>query len=290
MKVWTKPAVREQDGTLTRYGAVPPKGAPIRVRSYLTGGGRRGNVSRDTITVLRRAIPFVSRVQNRWPAYGGVDGETVDAARIRGPLALRARDRAVTVEDYQQLAYRAAPGVARVKCLSAVGDDASGGVRVLVVPDATERDGRIRFEDLVPSEQILTQITEELDARRVIGTRLVVEPPFYQGITVVARLTARPRIDPDALREQALEALYGYFNPLRGGPDGTGWPFGRPVQVGEVFGVLQSLHGTDLVDTVLLFAADPITGDRGEPVQRIAVDPQALVFSYDHQVRVEAGS
>jgi hypothetical protein len=117
----------------------------------------------------------------------------------------------------------------------------------------------------------------------------MVEPPFYQGITVVARLTARPRTDPDSLRDLALEALYRYFNPLRGGPDDEGWPFGRPVQAGEVFGVLQSIRGTELVDDVLLFAADPITGDRGDPVQRIDVDPQSLVFSYDHQVRVSAG-
>lgn len=284
------PAVRERDGTLTNYGSVPPKAAPIRVRSYLTGGGRRGNVSRGAITTLRSTIPFVASVTNRWPAYGGVDGETVDAATVRGPLALRSRDRAVTVEDYEQLAYRAAPGVARVRCVPPVLDEDAGGVRVLVVPDAVDQAGRLRFEDLVPSEQILQQITADLENRRVVGTRVVVEPPFYQGITVVARLTARPRTDPDELREEALEALYRYFNPLQGGPDRDGWPFGRPVQAGEVFGVLQSIPGTELVDDVLLFAADPITGERGDPVQRIDVDLQALVFSYDHQVRVVQGS
>ncbi|WP_315098954.1 putative baseplate assembly protein, partial [uncultured Cellulomonas sp.] len=33
------PAVREPDGTLRAFGAVPPKGAPLRVPSYRTGGG-----------------------------------------------------------------------------------------------------------------------------------------------------------------------------------------------------------------------------------------------------------
>ena len=31
------PAVREPDGSLRGYGAVPPKGAPLRVPSYRTG-------------------------------------------------------------------------------------------------------------------------------------------------------------------------------------------------------------------------------------------------------------
>ena len=283
------PAVREPDGSLTHFGAVPPKAAPIRVPAYLSGGGRRGNVARGALSVMRTSIPFVSRVENRHPAQGGVDGETVDAAKIRGPLALRTRNRAVTAEDYEHLARRAAPGVARVRCVEAGAEAGPGGVRVLVVPDASDDDGRLRFEDLVPSAEILEQITSDLDERRVVGTRLMVEPPFYQGITVVAKITARPRTDPAQLRDHALGALYGYFNPLRGGPDATGWPFGRPVHAGEVFGVLQAVPGTELVDDVLLFAADPITGERSDPVQRIEVDPNALIFSFDHQVRVSTG-
>lgn len=284
------PAVREPDGSLRHFGAVPPKAAPVRVPKYLTGGGRRGNVARGALSVLRTSIPFVSRVENRAPAQGGVDGETVEAAKVRGPLALRTRNRAVTIEDYEALARRAAPGVARVRCVAAEGAESAGGVRLLVIPDASDEAGRLRFEDLVPSEQILSQITADLDARRVVGTRLVVEPPLYQGITVVARLKARPRTDPSQLRDDALVALYRYFNPLSGGPDGAGWPFGRPVHAGEVFGVLQAVPGTELVEDVLLFAADPITGERSDPVQRIEVDPNALVFSFDHQVRVSAGS
>ncbi len=283
------PAVREPDGSLTHFGAVPRKGSVVRVPEYQRGGGRRGNVSRGALSVLRTSIPFVDRCENRFPAQGGVDGENVEAAKVRGPLSLRTRNRAVTAEDYEQLARRAAPGVARVRCVEAQADGTAGGVRVLVVPDASAEGGRLRFEDLVPSEEILEAITTDLDRRRVIGTRLAVEPPFYQGITVVAKVTARPRVDPADLRDRALVALYEYFNPLTGGQDGVGWPFGRPVQAGEVFGVLQGVIGTELVDDVLLFAADPITGERSDPIQRLEVDKNALVFSFEHQVRVSAG-
>jgi len=283
------PAVREPDGTLRSYGAVPPNGAVLRVRSYRTGGGRKGNVARGAIRVLRTSIPFIGRVDNRRPGGGGVDGEDLEAAKIRGPMTLRTRDRAVTAEDYEQIGLEAAPEVARVRCARAGEGAEAGAVRVLVVPSAVEDEpGRLRFEQLVPSDETLARIAAYLDERRVIGARVVVEPPSYQGITVVARLRSRPRTAPDRLQAQALEALYRYFHPITGGPDGDGWPFGRPIHAGEVYAVLQRLHGTELVEEARLFPADPITGRRGEAVQRLEIDRHALVFSYNHQVLVEA--
>ncbi|MGW0031837.1 putative baseplate assembly protein [Streptomyces sp. NPDC003314] len=281
------PALREPDGTLRQCGAVPPKGARIRVARYRTGGGPAGNVARGAISVLLSSVPYVARVTNREAARGGVAGESVRDARLRAPEALRMQDRAVTAEDYEIISRQAAPSVRRVRCLPAA--DAPGAVRVLVVPDAVadEGDDRLRFEQLIPGEQVLSAITASLDERRLIGTRLVVEPPVYQGVTVVARLAAAPG-DADAVRTAALDALFRHLNPLTGGPDGTGWPFGRPVQYGEVFGVLQRATGDALVEEIRLFPADPVTGRRGAPADRIDVGPGALVFSYQHQVVVSA--
>ncbi|MPV48632.1 putative baseplate assembly protein [Pseudactinotalea sp. HY160] len=284
------PAVREADGSLRTYGDTPPKGAPMRVPSYRTGGGPRGNVAARTVVVMSDLIPLVSRVENRRAGFGGVAAETVDQAMIRGPITLRTRDRAVTAEDYEELARQAAPSIARVRCVVADGEDDRGGVRLLVVPAAVADDqGRLALEDLIPSERALARISSYLDERRPIGARLLVEPPFYQGVTVVARILARPRADSARLEAEAVRALNYYFDPLTGGPDATGWPFGRPVQAGEVYAVLQRLPGLDLIEDVKVFGADPLTGKRGEPTERIAIDQHGLVFSYQHQVRAMGG-
>ena len=281
------PAVRLADGALRRYGAVPPKGAHLRLREYRVGGGKQGNVAPRAVSVMKASIPFVSRVENRRPARGGVDGEDVENAKVRGPIRLRARGRAVTTEDYEQLSREAAPEVARVRAVAA-GDGAdAGSVRVLVVPWAVSDHGRLRFEQLVPTEDTLQRITDRLEEARVIGTRAIVEPPVYRGITVVAKLRARPRANPARLQEEALEALHEYFHPITGGPDGTGWPFGRPINVGEVFSVLQGLRGTEIVEDARLFGADPVSGQRGQQTPRLELEPHALAFSYEHQVLVE---
>lgn len=289
------PAIRQPDGTLRHYGAAPAKGAVIRVAAYAAGGGSRGNVARGVLQVHRDPVPFVSSVINRRPAAGGVDGESVHDAATRGPLALRTRDRAVTAEDYEHLAREAAPEAARVRCVPA---DREGAVRVLVVPavsavstvSTVSSMGELAFAALDPDPGMRVRIAQYLDERRCIGARVSVEPPYYQGITVVAQLRALRRATTDGLRTRAIEALNAYLDPIRGGPDGDGWPFGRPVQAGEIFAVLQRLHGVDLVEDVRLFRADPVTGERGNnPEQRVDLPPNGLAFSQGHQVRVTRG-
>ncbi|MGH3157370.1 MAG: putative baseplate assembly protein, partial [Streptosporangiaceae bacterium] len=150
------PAVREPCGSMRQYGAVPPAGASVRIRKYAIGGGGKGNVTTGTVRNLRSSVPFVATVENLHPAQGGVDGETLEEAKARGPLLLRSRGRAVTAEDYEAFARLVAPEVARVRCVPAGEDDVTAGaVRVLIVPAAASEDGRILFENLLPPAETL---------------------------------------------------------------------------------------------------------------------------------------
>lgn len=291
------PEVRHADGELRQYGAVPPLGSRLVMTAYRVGGGRRGNVARGVVRVLKSSVPYVTQVENRHPASGGVDGETMDNAKLRGPLELRASGRAVTADDFEVLARDVAPDAARVACLPATTTGAApagtaalpGAVRLLVVPRVVTDDlGRIAFDDLrTPPRELLRRISDHLDRRRLVGTRLVVEPPVYQGLTVVARVTAGPDVRADAVQDAALRALYAYLSPQDGGPDGKGWPFGRAVRAFDVSAVLARVPGLAEVDDLLLFPADPASGNRGAPVARVDVAPGALVYSYQHQVRVQ---
>ncbi len=282
------PAVRTADGGLRHYGAVPPAGAVLRLESYRTGGGRLGNVARGQVRVLKTSIPYVTRVENREAAIGGADAESLADAKARGPLLLRSRGRAVTVGDFEELARDAAPEAARVVCLPE--RDVANGVRLLVVPHVAGNDlGRIERADLDPPWQTLDRISTRLDECRLVGTRLLVQGAEYVWLTVVVRLSARPGFDPGALRADVLRALYRLYEPLRGGPDGTGWPFGRAVQAPEVHAALATIPGVDMSRdvTVALYPAEPDTGTRMAQVTRLELPATALVHSYDHQVRVD---
>jgi len=281
------PAIRDQGGGLLSHGAVPPIGATLRLDAYRTGGGQAGNVARGQVRVLKTSIPYVSRVENRSPAIGGAEAETLNDAKARGPLLLRSRGRAVTEEDFEELARDVAPDAARVRCVPEQGT--TSGVRVLVVPHvASDEVGRIERADLDPPWQILERISNSLDERRLVGTRLLVQPPDYLWLTAVVSLSSRPRFDPAEVRTEVLRALYLLYHPLLGGPDGTGWPFGRSVQAHEVHAALARIPGVDMSREVrvALYPAEADTGRRAAAVERMDLPDTGLIYSFDHQVRV----
>lgn len=282
------PVVRQQDGTMRHYGAVPPKDAMVRLRRYATGGGAVGNVGQKALQTLTSSIPFVARVENLAPATGGVDGETVEQAKSRAPMLMHTRGRAVTAEDFEVITREAAPELARVRCLTAQEAGLPAGtVKVLVVPGLPDEPGPARFASLKPRRSTLDAVARRLDERRLVGTTVLVEPPLYRGVTAVVRLRAVPGVKTDRVTDDALNALYGYLNPVTGGPDGTGWPFGRPVQSGDLYAVLQQVDGVGIVEEVRLFNANPVTGVRGEETDRVTLDRDSLIFSFEHQVLVE---
>lgn len=282
------PAIRQPDGTYDQYGWIPPRGTEFRMQSYATGGGRTGNVARHQISILRTTIPYISEVDNRHPAQGGVEGESLDEAKARGPIVLRTRARAVTAEDYELLSKEAAPEIARVKCLTAGEGPDAGSVKVLIVPAVLGNPANVEFEQFLLADELLEKVRDKLEATRLIGTRVLIEPPLYQGVTVVAKVLARPRFNTSRVEADCVQALFNFLNPLTGGPDGDGWPWGRPLQAGEVYSTLQAVRGVDLIDDVRIFGANPVTRERGPATQRLELEPSSLLFSFDHQVRCEA--
>jgi hypothetical protein len=153
---------------------------------------------------------------------------------------------------------------------------------------ASDDVGRIRREDLDPPAVTLERISTSLDSARLVGTRLLVQPPTYVWLTAVVSVSARPRFDPGEVRTEVLRALYHLYHPLLGGPDGTGWPFGRSVQSHEVHAALARIPGVDMARevNVRIFPAEADSGRRGAAVQRLDLPETALVYSYEHQVRV----
>lgn len=275
-----------------QYGAVPPRGAVLRMAAYRTGGGQRGNVQRGTLRVMKTAIPYAREVANHQQARGGADAESLDEAVIRVPGMLRTRNRAVTAEDFETLALQAAEGkIARALCPTDA-EPEPGLVRLLLVP-AANLAGIEQGEGIVPSafelnQELRRQVESYLGDRKLLGVQLRLEPPEYVGVSVQTEIALEPEYNnPDAQREILQElrvSLYRFLNPLTGGLDGTGWEFGRPVYPSDIVTLFQRLHYVRYLGVVQLFELRR-RGDRWErnlPTEPV-IDPgpHGLICSWD---------
>jgi predicted phage baseplate assembly protein len=279
------PRVRYADGSVVQRGSVPRDGAEILTTSYRHGGGATGNVGAGTLTVMRTTVPFVERVANLRPATGGVDAETVDDAKQRGPMTIRSGQRAVTAGDFERLTKEASTEVARARCLPA--SQPGGPVRVLVVPHVRTAPETHRLDDYALAEPLLQQIQQHLDDRRLVGSSIEVGTPYFQGISVAALMRAAPGRPSTLVRQRAVDALARYLNPLTGGSDNEGWPFDADLNTATLSQLLESIEGVDRVDEVLLFEYDLRTRRRlGAAKDVIQLDAHSLFLSAEHQVVV----
>jgi len=288
------PVMRQPNGEIKEFGKIPPNGRSIRFSAYHFGGGSKGNVGKSTITVLKSSIAYVDTVTNRRSAGGGVDAESIEHAKLRGPQVLRARNRAVTEDDFELLAREASPSVARAKCiqpLEAVRSDRSndrpppGVIRLALIPAFSVNGGMITPDQLELSRKLREQVEDYLNERRLLTTALIVESAQYVWVSVEAKVRVKPRFDARRVIYDVGRQLYNFIHPLRGGPEGNGWPFGRDLLIHEAHSCIQSVEGVDYVEDIYLYpVADPSGGWRSEAEQRVTVPLSGVVCLYGHEI------
>jgi hypothetical protein len=273
-----------ETGTLTfgdgLHGRIPVAGAQIIARTYRCGGGDVGNAGAGTITALKSALPDVDSVTNVRAAAGGANAETLDEVKLRAPHDLRTRDRAVTADDFAELALQTsgvriqrAYALARTSADLTVEPpdlkpDQDGAVTVVILPQNNE-------DTPQPSEDQLRLVCDHLNARRLITTELFVVGPRYLELKKFdVEVTASRDVDLKVLHEAIISRLTTYFHPLRGGEDGRGWPFGHDVFFGNVYRQILGIAG---VLRVVCLEITPAQGDE-KCDDLIAVPDGALVY------------
>ncbi|MET9414686.1 baseplate J/gp47 family protein [Streptomyces klenkii] len=170
------------------------------------------------------------------------------------------------------------------------GGSTQAGVTLMVIPFVTaDERGWFPFHMLTPTRDACDTLRRSLRACQPEGVPVWLKQPVYHGIRVDARIVPadyRTADERAELRAAAEHALYQYFSPVGGGPDGTGWPLGRPVYAGEAFRVLEQVPGVGRVATAELVPVDPFDGSASDPVVRIRCGPGETVYSVEHRVTV----
>ncbi|MFE2216584.1 hypothetical protein ACFW93_32175 [Streptomyces canus] len=266
-------------------GRLPTSRGTARAHCTL-GGGTEGNggTSQGWFPANDFTPPAGTdlTVANVVPAQGGRDPETVAAARERAAAVLAEPDRAVTAADTVRLATTTA-GVAVRRAYAGVGEDPGhpcvrvpDALTVRIVPHAPRADTDWERGDFVPDPvpdpAMIAAVRARLEGARLLGTRVFVTGPRYRRVRL--RVEMRGPVGDAELLSRVLRArLRRHLDPLSGGPDEDGWPFGDPVRP---TGLLQvaldavaesgSLSSAVTAVAVGLDGAEPLVFDRDLPL------------------------
>jgi hypothetical protein len=270
-------------------GRVLPDGAQV-VATYQYGGGLSGNLPPGSINRLDTPVDPSSTAEldsgktlNPVATEGGSETETVDQARRRVPMILRHQYRAVTADDFRELAALT-PGMAvgrtEVLPLYRPGSPADvkfpGVVTVLVVPSEDPLHPRAPEPDL----SFRQAVCRHLDRHRLLTTELYVIGPRYVRLAVSVGVRPKPGTGMEALNNFICLALHQYFAPLAPfGPDGAGWPLGGRINRAAIEAAVLQVEGVAWVEELRLHRlyGDGTMSDNQEVVNLGIIDLPELV-------------
>lgn len=252
----------------TFNGMVPPRGTvafPVTIEAtYRVGGGPVGNVPANTAFTASAPpggapLPGILEATNPIPASGGALGEEIERARAFAPRLFRTQERAVTAEDYADLA-RQFPGVGKARAVRVDGHQAA-----LYVAPA----GRVAE----PSELLRRDLLAFFESRRMAAIPLKILAPLPADIYLRATVRAQPYFSQADVRAAAEQAVAAYL-------DFDAVEFGQSIYLSKVYDVIQSLPQVASL-TVTEFSRRPYLSGL-DPAA--AIDPDGIIELLPHEL------
>lgn len=214
-------------------GKVPDTGLDISI-GYYTSSGLGGNVAANTITeiidTITAPVGISVSVTNGNPASGGADQEGLIKLQRNIPISLRTRYRAVTRQDYIEVAILAL-GVSKAGLIF----DCGKTVDVYIVPDG----GGDASQALLDATQIW------LDERKMVTTEIRMfsagEVTILYGITIYILKNFSITLVSQAVKD-ALVEFHSTDNQ-----DVSGAIF-----LGDVYQVVEGVDGIDKSEVMIM--------------------------------------
>ncbi|NEO47029.1 MAG: putative baseplate assembly protein, partial [Moorea sp. SIO4A3] len=271
-------------------GLIPAIGrGNLRLNQYQTGGGSQGNQDPGKIVQLKTTIPYVDRVINPAAATGGADAESLDSLSDRIPKEIRHRNRAVTLEDFQDLAKLASPAVVRAKCVPLANLKANpwdtkpgllGAVSVIIVPRST--DARP-----LPSLELVNRVQDYLETYAEPTVQISVVGPLYVRVDITAEIALTSLEGASEVAQTVEQQLASFLHPLTGGFEGIGWDFGREPYKSDLYRLLEGISGVDHVRNLEVAEGVDQANDQMnemEELERTKQTGRFLVYSGNHTI------
>ncbi len=215
------------------FGRRPEKGALFQA-SYRIGSGSRGNAGSEAIVHVLTAFGFgITGVRNPLPAVGGVAPESLEEVRQYAPQAFRRQERAVTEEDYAEVAQRH-PEVARAVARRRW----TGSWHTMFI--TVDRVGGLPVDQAFEDE-----LSAFLERYQLAGHDVEMEPPSFVSLDIAMTICVKRDYPRSSVKRKLLERFsrfdladgsLGYFHP-------DNYTFGQRVYLSRIIAAAMEVPG-----------------------------------------------
>lgn len=208
-------------------GMAPTPGQNL-VGDYYKSLGALGNVEPNTIInsetdfTLIYGIPK-TKISNSEASTAGTDYEDIERIRRSAPLSLRTLYRAVTRQDYEDLALLS-PGVNKAK----IKYDCGKYVNLYISPNGGG----------IPSSDLLKSVEEYFDNKKMVTTYVKALPVGESFIIINLDVTAKFRMDGMKTRKDVEDALLDAYSYEKS-------DINKPIRISDVISLVDNLDKVD---------------------------------------------
>jgi hypothetical protein len=223
-------------------GYIPPAGSTIKT-SYTRSSGVNGNIGSNLIKTIVSTAPSYITISSSSIASGGTNGETAETLKSNIISYIRTQDRAVTLQDYEDLA-RSVSGVYKAVTTYTPGSgSASGGASVILygLPYVSDFLTTTSHSITVPTD-LKTSIVNQVIPRSMLGVT-----PIAASTITLNRLNISASVYvSDGFVNSAVAA--SVYNAIDGLLSFDATDFGKQIRKSDVYKAVMALDGVDYIE------------------------------------------
>ena len=222
-------------------GKIPANNAEVKA-SYRYGQGYTGNILSGRVTAFDTGSAIEGVIISSSSAMaGGSDSESLESMKANIPLMFRTQDRAVSLQDFKDLAIRV-PQVAKATCAIA------GGSNVMVYGVPYQPNYLAQATNtLNVSSTIQNAIITYFEPRTMVGASVGAAPSItLQPVNITAQINVKPQYIAQYVKEAVATELDKFFTF-------DNVSFGQTLSIGAIYRAIQNVEGVDYA-TISVFS------------------------------------
>jgi hypothetical protein len=251
-------------------GYIPTLNARIKAR-YIAGGGPIGNIPAFAISSIYAVPGSVDEatimssisVTNTTEATGGSFPESSDSIRFNAPKALRALNRAVTLEDFENLAL-SIPQVGKAKAIATT----PTSIGLYIAPEREELSLDTTpgvIAGVATTELTLLQnlVSTFMSDKIQIGATVSMLTPIYTDVYVAVSFTKYPQYSSTTISNSIKSVITSAFSYNKSSFADVITPSEVEYQLNQIEGI-QNVAVTSLYKTSTGSGKNSLVGNAGE--------------------------